>query len=313
MEDGSEPWKMVKIEAEEISQYENQDGLMQETDPLILVVSGSPGIKEEPEELDFKEVEVASVSEPQQVVKKETDDTSQDGNKDVRTQEINASMVTVSGNPAIKEDLKQVKVDSGTVELQQMIKKEMEGTSQDESQDVLNQETCAVVVTVSGSPKIKEEPEELDNGSEPQRVVKKETDDSGQDENQDVLKQEINAWMVTATREDHGEPEPHRTNILHQDLLITENCQEMHHDGASGSSRDEPLEAENVDEALAHKKSIKGKKCLLQVSNRPPSATHPLRNRLRYRQLQSQKWGSETPGGHGQVSARGQNQTSDPA
>ncbi|XP_012728290.2 zinc finger protein 391-like [Fundulus heteroclitus] len=67
-----EPKWMVKIEVEGISQDENQDVLKQETDTTIETDSGSLGIKEEPEELELKQVKEEEHGD-QDVLKQETD------------------------------------------------------------------------------------------------------------------------------------------------------------------------------------------------------------------------------------------------
>ncbi|XP_014834715.1 PREDICTED: zinc finger protein 33B-like, partial [Poecilia mexicana] len=85
----SESQQMVKIEVDNISQDENQEVLKQETDTLTITDSGSLELKEEPEELETKEVkEEEHGSGPQQMAEKDAVSISLDEKQDALKQEI---------------------------------------------------------------------------------------------------------------------------------------------------------------------------------------------------------------------------------
>ncbi|KAK5612789.1 hypothetical protein CRENBAI_007159 [Crenichthys baileyi] len=140
---GSEPLQIVK--------KEDHTAPKQETDTLMRKVSGSLGLKEEPEELELNQLkEDDHQSESQQVVKIQVEDISQDENQDAMKQETDTLMGTDSGSLEIKEEPvelepKKVKEEEHGAGHQQVAKKEAVGIYQDQNQDLLKQETGALI------------------------------------------------------------------------------------------------------------------------------------------------------------------------
>uniref|UniRef100_A0A3B3U484 C2H2-type domain-containing protein n=1 Tax=Poecilia latipinna TaxID=48699 RepID=A0A3B3U484_9TELE len=156
-----ESQRLVKIEAERISQDTKQNLPKHELDSIILNVSGSLEIKEEPVELELdlmKEDDCQLGS--QQMVKAEAEGISQDDNQEVFKQEISTVMVADSGSLQLKlepgerdpEYLKEEDEGSGP---QQMGKKEADNIAQ----EVLKQENETLTVTASGDESEYQQPE----------------------------------------------------------------------------------------------------------------------------------------------------------
>ncbi|XP_047230614.1 uncharacterized protein LOC124873741 isoform X5 [Girardinichthys multiradiatus] len=143
--------------------------MKQETDTLIGTVSGFLHIKEEPEELELKQMkEEDRQSESQQMVKIEVEDISQDENHDALKQETDTLIETDLGYLEFKEEPvelepKQVKEEDGRSGPQQVAKKEPDSICQDENQDALKQETDALILTASVDETDHQQPQPIGN------------------------------------------------------------------------------------------------------------------------------------------------------
>ncbi|KAK5618527.1 hypothetical protein CRENBAI_016847 [Crenichthys baileyi] len=128
-------------------------------------VSGSLDIKGEPEEHELKQMkEDDRQSESQQVVKIEVEDISLDENQDAMKQETDTLMGKYSGFPEIKEEpveleANKVKEEEHGAEHQQMAKIEADGSSQDETQDLLKKETDTLILMASYDETDNQQPE----------------------------------------------------------------------------------------------------------------------------------------------------------
>ncbi|XP_035987730.1 zinc finger protein 540-like isoform X3 [Fundulus heteroclitus] len=227
---------------------------------------------DEPESIVSKEEECGS--EPLQIVKK----------YDHIVLKQETIMVPVSGSLEIKEEpeeleLNQIRKDDCESESQIMVKIEVEGTSEDENQDVLKQETDTLLGTDSGSLEIKEDPEELapkqvkeeEHGSGPQLMLKFEADNASQEDNQDLLKQETDNMILTVTDDETDLKEAHlnRSQIIFQNFPKEMHHQEIEAYKASRSSRDELQQkrtqktkgqSDNVEKGVKDKDINNGKK-----------------------------------------------------
>ncbi|XP_047230601.1 uncharacterized protein LOC124873738 isoform X2 [Girardinichthys multiradiatus] len=138
--------------------------LKQETHTVMETDSGSLDIKKEPEELELNPVkEEDCESESQQMVKIEVEDISQDENHDALKQETDTLMGKYSGFPEIKEEPvelgpKKVKEEEHGAAHLQVAKKESDGSSQDENQDLLK-ETDTLILRTSDDQTDHQQPE----------------------------------------------------------------------------------------------------------------------------------------------------------
>ncbi|MEQ2305050.1 hypothetical protein AMECASPLE_033557 [Ameca splendens] len=156
---GSEPMEIMKKEDHMV--------LKQESYTLIGTVSGSTDI--ELEEIELKQMkEDAHESESQQVVKIEVEDISLDENQDAMKQETDTLIGKYSGFCEIKEEpveleANKLKEEEHGAGPQQMAKKEADGSSQDENQDVPRQKTDALKLMASDVEKDHQQPELNEN------------------------------------------------------------------------------------------------------------------------------------------------------
>ncbi|KAM4739835.1 uncharacterized protein FYW61_004141 isoform 1-T1 [Anableps anableps] len=270
---------------EPLLSVKKEDVLKQEADTLMETDPGSLEVKEEPEELELQQMkEDDGQSDSEQMVKIEVEDISQTENQLVLKLETDAFIGTDSGSLKNKEqpeelELKQMKEDDGQSDSQQTVKIKVEDISQDETQDVLKQETDALMGTVSGSLGIKEEPVEQEckqvkdeeHESGPQQMVKKKAKIIILSETQDVLKQETDNFILKASGDETDQqPELNGTQILIQNFPKAEHHQEIKAHEASGSTSDEQQQnraqntrgqRDNVEKGMKGKKINKGKKC----------------------------------------------------
>ncbi|MED6239847.1 hypothetical protein ATANTOWER_012008 [Ataeniobius toweri] len=139
--------------------------LKQETHTVMETDSGSLDIKKEPEELELNPMkEDDCESESQQMVKIEVEDISQDENHDALKQETDTLMGKYSGFPEIKEEPvelepKKVKEEEHGAAHLQVAKKEADGSSQDENQDLLKLETDTLILRTSDDQTDHQQPE----------------------------------------------------------------------------------------------------------------------------------------------------------
>ncbi|XP_047230668.1 uncharacterized protein LOC124873764 isoform X3 [Girardinichthys multiradiatus] len=152
---GSEPMEIMKKEDHMV--------LKQESYTLIGTVSGSTDI--ELEELELKQMkEDAHESEYQQVVKIEVEDISLDENQDAMKQETDTLIGKYSGFYEIKEEpveleANKLKEEEHGAGPQQTAKKEADGSSQDENQDVPRQKTDTLKLMASDVETDNQQPE----------------------------------------------------------------------------------------------------------------------------------------------------------